>query len=124
MHHSLFGDSGLGMDLGSLMAAPPTEDPLLPDIAAQLFDEVAAPAPAQGPAPPPSPTADGGECSGGGLWEGGVCVCAGMGGQWLPELEPCGRDAERGAGRVCGVWFMCFRSAIETVETFSSVVSV
>ncbi|XP_037068817.1 uncharacterized protein LOC119090127 [Pollicipes pollicipes] len=39
MHHSLFGDSGLGMDLGSLMGPP--ADQLLPDIATQLFDDVA-----------------------------------------------------------------------------------
>ena len=76
MHHSLFGDSGLGMDLGSLMTGPPADDPLLPDIAAQLFDEVAAAAAAlaQTPAPPPSPMPEGGE------W----VFCGGMGkNRWI-----------------------------------------
>ena len=67
MQHSLFGDSGLGMDLGSLMSGPPAEDQLLPDITAQLFDDMAAAAAAaaqnQEAPPPPAPAPEGGECA-------------------------------------------------------------
>ena len=70
MHHSLFGDSGLGMDLGPLMTGPPAGDQLLPDIAAQLFDDDMSVASAQ-ETPPTQLAVQGGEWEKGG---GGGCA--------------------------------------------------
>lgn len=47
MHHSLFGDSGLGMELASSLMAPPNSDSLMPDLATHLFGDMPAASDAQ-----------------------------------------------------------------------------